>query len=151
MTQALEAILIRGKWSDPNLSQILSESYHQLQGIAEELERFDRELAPDSEQGRRLASVLSRADKDRQRAYLARRLMAKVNETARSLVLRAGQHCVTIGKMLKQVVDDVSRGKPQLIINWSEITGRSQRYLKDQLAGHYKKLYYFVQLMKLFV
>jgi hypothetical protein len=151
MTQALETILIRGKWSDPNLSQILSESYHQLQAIAEELERFDHELAPDSEQGRRLASVLSRADKDRQRAYLARRLMNKVNETARSLILRSGQHCVTIGKMLKQVVDDVSRGKPQLIINWSEITGRSQRYLNDQLAGHYKKLYYFVQLMKLFI
>jgi hypothetical protein len=151
MTQALDTILIRGKWSDPNLSQILSESYHQLLAIADELEAFDRELAPDSEQGRRLASVVSRADKDRQRAYLARRLMNKVNETARSLVLRSGQNCVTIGKMLKQVVDDVSRGKPQLIINWAEITGRSQRALKDQLAAHYKKLYYFVQLMKLFV
>jgi hypothetical protein len=151
MSQALEVILIRGKWSDTNLSQILSESYHQLQAIAEELERFDAELSPDSEQGRRLASVLSRADKDRQRAYLARRLMNKVNETARNLLLRSGQHCVTVGKMLKQVVDDVSRGKPQIIINWAEIASRSQRSLKDQLAAHYKKLYYFVQLMKLYI
>jgi len=151
MAQALETILIRGKWSDPGLSQTLSESYHQLQAIREELERFDRELAPDSEQGRRLASLASRVGKDRQVAYLARRLMSKVNETARSLILRAGQHCVSVGKMLKQVVDDVSRGKPQIILNWTEITARSQRHLKEQLAGHYKKLYYFVQLMKLFV
>jgi hypothetical protein len=95
--------------------------------------------------------MVARADKDRQRAYLARRLMNKVNETARDLLLRAGQHFVTVGKILKQVVDDVSRGKPQLIINWSEIASRSQRNLKEQLVAHYKKLYYFLQLMKLFV
>ena len=96
--------------------------------------------------------MVARADKDRQRAYLARRLTNKENETARDLLLRAGQHIVTVGKMLKQVVDDVSRaGKPQLIINWSEIASRSQRNLRDQLASDYKKLYYFLQLMKLFV
>jgi hypothetical protein len=151
LSQALEAILIRGKWSDPNLSQILSESHHQLLGIAEELESFDAGLSPDSEHGRRLASVVSRADRDRQRAYLARRLMNKANETARDLIQRGGQHCVTVGKMLKQVVDDVSRGKPQLVLNWSEIASRSQRNLKEQLVAHYKKFYYFLQLMKLFV
>ena len=151
LSQAMETILIRGKWSDPSLSQILSESHHQLLDIAEELEGFDAELSPDSEHGRRLASMVARADKDRQRAYLARRLTNKVNENARDLLLRAGQHCVTVGKMLKQVVDDVSRGKPQLIINWSELASRSQRNLKEQLVSDYKKLYYFLQLMKLFV
>ncbi len=151
LSQAMETILIRGKWSDPSLSQALSESHHQLLDIAEELESFDAELSPDSEHGRRLASMVARADKDRQRAYLARRLMTKENETARDILLRAGQHIVSVGKMLKQVVDDVSRGKPQLIINWSEIASRSQRNLRDQLASAYKKLYYFLQLMKLFV
>jgi hypothetical protein len=77
--------------------------------------------------------------------------MNKANETARDLLMRASQQCVTVGKMLKQVVDDVSRGKPQLVINWSEIASRSQRNLKEQLVANYKKLYYFLQLLKLFV
>ena len=85
--------------------------------------------SPDSELGRKLTSIAARADKDRQRAYMARRLMNKVNEQARDLLLRSCQHCVTIGKLLKNVVDDVARGKPQLVLNWSELVSRGQRNL----------------------
>jgi hypothetical protein len=58
---------------------------------------------------------------------------------------------VTIGKMLKNVVDDVSRGKPQLVLNWGELVARGQRSLREQLIAQYKKLYYFVQLLKLYI
>lgn len=146
-----DAILIRGRWSDTSMSQLLSECYHQLVQIAESLEQFDAELAPESELGRKLASVTARADRDRQRLYMARRILNKINERARDLLMRACQHCITIGKMLKQVVDDVGKGKPQLILNWSELAGRAQRNLKDMLIADYKKLYYFVQLLKLYI
>jgi hypothetical protein len=82
---------------------------------------------------------------------MARRLMNKVNEQARDLLLRSCQHCVTIGKMLKNVVDDVARGKPQLVLNFGELVSRGQRNLRETLAAQYKKLYYFVQLLKLYI
>jgi len=151
LAASLDALLIRGKWSDSGMSQMLSASYHELQAIAESLEHFDAELAADSELGRKLASIAARADKDRQRAYMARRLMNKVNEQARDLLLRSCQHCITIGKMLKNVVEDVTRGKPQLVLNWHELVTRGQRNLKEMLGAQYKKLYYFVQLLKLYI
>jgi hypothetical protein len=58
---------------------------------------------------------------------------------------------VTIGKMLKNVVDDVARGKPQLVLNWGELVSRGPRSLREQLIAQYKKLYYFVQLLKLYI
>jgi hypothetical protein len=77
--------------------------------------------------------------------------MNKVNEQARDLLLRSCQHCITIGKMLKNVVEDVTRGKPQLVLNWHELVTRGQRNLKEMLGAQYKKLYYFVQLLKLYI
>ncbi len=151
LSTSFDALLVRGKWSDPGMSQMLSDGYHELQTIAESLEQFDGELAADSELGRKLASIAARADKDRQRAYMARRLMNKVNEQARDLLLRSCQHCITIGKQLKGVVDDVARGKPQLVLNWSELVARGQRNLRGELVAQYKKLYYFVQLLKLYI
>jgi len=53
--------------------------------------------------------------------------------------------------MLKNVVDDVARGKPQLVLNWSELVARGSRSLREQLIAQYKKLYYFVQLLKLYI
>jgi hypothetical protein len=151
LSGSFDALLVRGKWSDTAMSQMLSDGYHQLQTIAESLEQFDGELAPDSELGRKLVSIAAHADKDRQRAYMARRLMNKVNEQARDLLLRSCQHCVTIGKLLKNVVDDVARGKPQLVLNWSELVARGQRNLRELLIAQYKKLYFFVQLLKLYI
>ena len=147
---SFDALLIRGKWSDAGMFQMLSDSFHELQGIAESLEQFDAELSPESELGRKLSSIAARADRDRQRAYMARRLMNKVNEQARTLLVRSGQHCVTIGKLLKNVLDDVARGKPQLVLNWPELTSHGHRNLKEMLAAQYKKLYCFVQLLKLY-
>jgi hypothetical protein len=151
LSGTFDALLVRGKWSDPGMSKMLSDGYHELQVVADSLEQFDGELAPESELGRKLASIAAHADKDRQRAYMARRLLNKVNEQARDMLLRSCQHCVTIGKLLKGVVDDVSRGKPQLVLNWSELVARGQRNLRGELVGQYKKLYYFVQLLKLYI
>jgi hypothetical protein len=146
-----DTLLVRGKWSDPAMSQMISDSYHELQTIAGGLEQFDSELAADSELGRKLTSIAGRADKDRQHAYMARRLMNKVNEQARDLLMRSCQHCITIGKMLKNVVEDVSRGKPQLVLNFAELASRGPRNLRGELVAQYKKLYYFVQLLKLYI
>lgn len=151
LSHTFEALAVRGKWSDSALSQSFSESYHELQPISGALEQFDAELAPDSELGRKLSSIAARADKDRQRAYMARRLLNQVNEQARALLLRAAQHFVSIAKTLKSVVDDAARPKPQLILNWAELTSHGARTLKETLAAHYKKLYYFVQLLKLYI
>jgi len=79
------------------------------------------------------------------------RLLNPGEEQARALLLRAAQHFVSIAKTLKSVVDDASRPKPQLILNWAELTSHGARTLKETLAAHYKKLYYFVQLLKLYI
>ena len=149
--KAVEFLLIPAKWADNGHSRTISDSSHQLQAISREILALDAGLNPDQELGRRLASVASRSPKNQQAQYLARRIIKKINDQSRELLVKAAQATVLLGKELKLVIDDTKTNNSQLIINWRDLTGRSTRDPRQMLIASYKQLYSLVQLFRLYV
>ncbi|HUX20793.1 MAG TPA: hypothetical protein VMW69_06110, partial [Spirochaetia bacterium] len=58
---------------------------------------------------------------------------------------------VVMGKSLKIVLDDFDKKNRELIINWKEIETVSGGTTRAKIVEVYKKIYYFIQLIQLFV
>ncbi|MBN2551945.1 MAG: hypothetical protein JXB06_04220 [Spirochaetales bacterium] len=151
LRQLIELLLIPAKWTDNSPSKLLSDSFHQLQDLAKEIDGFDARLSEEHEEGRRLYGMVSRADKNPQAQYMARKSLKKVNDGARSMLVRSCQATITLGKVLKQLYEDYKRPNAQMILNWREIDARSKRDMRQLFVNNYQKLYHFVQLVKLYV
>ena len=149
--RTVEFLLIPAKWADNSHSRVISDAFHNLQAISRELAALDNSLSEEHELGRRLASVVSRAQKNQQAQYLARRIIEKVNAQSKELLLRASQQSVALGKELKLVIDDTQGHNYQLILNWRELASRANRDLRQMFVSSYKLLYCLVQLIKLYI
>lgn len=151
LRQLVDLLLVPAKWTDIAPSKTLSEAYHQLRDIAAEIEAFDAELGEESETGRRLRSMVARADRFQQSQLMARKLLKKIDESAKDMLVRSAGQVVALGKVLRQVFEDLQRPTPKLILNWRELAARAKRDPKQMFASAYHKLYYFTQLAKLYV
>ncbi len=151
LRQLIELLLIPAKWTDTNPSKMLSDSFHQLQDLTKEIEELDSTLGEEHEQGRRLQSMVARADKNQQAQYMARKSLKKINDNARNMLVRSCQSTITLGKVLKQLYEDSGRPSAHMILNWRELAARSKRDLRQMFVHNYQKLYNFVQLVKLYV
>ena len=151
LRQLIELLLIPAKWTDTNPSRLLSDSFHQLQDLSKEIDGFDAMLSDENEEGRRLQSMVSRADKNSQAQHMARKSLKKINDGARSMLVRSCQSTITLGKVLKQLYEDYKKPNPQMILNWREIANRSKRDMRQLFVHNYQKLYNYVQLVKLYV
>jgi hypothetical protein len=151
LRQLVELLLIPAKWTDNNVSKLLSDSFHQLEDLIKEIESFDARLSEEHEEGRRLQGMVSRADKNPQAQYMARKNLKKTNDVARHMVVRSCQATITLGKVLKQLYEDYKKQAGQMILNWREISSRSKRDLGQLFVHNYQKLYSYVQLVKLYV
>ena len=147
----MELLLIPAKWTENTTSKLLSDSFHQLQDLSKEIASFDARISEEHEEGRRLHGMVSRADKNSQAQYMARKSLKKINDGARDMLVRSCQSTITLGKVLKQLYEDYKRPNAQMILNWREINARSKRDLGQLFINSYQKLYHFVQLVKLYV
>ena len=82
---------------------------------------------------------------------MARKSLKKVNDGARSMLVRSCQSTITLGKVLKQLYEDYKKPNPQMILNWRELANRSKRNLRQLFVHNYQRLYNYVQLVKLYV
>jgi hypothetical protein len=78
-------------------------------------------------------------------------MVKEINDQARALIIHSAQQCITLGKVLKIILEDYSKQHPELIMNWKELQSRSDKNIKEMILAVYKQLYYFVQLMQFFV
>jgi hypothetical protein len=151
LRQLVDLLVVRATWTDNSPSKLLSEAFHQLHELTAQIERFDAELGEDSETGRRLHSMVTRADRFQQSQFMARKLLKKIDDSAKDMLVRASGHVISLGKVLKQVFEDLKRPSPKLILNWPGLIQRSKRDPKQMFVSTYRKLYCFVQLIKLYV
>jgi hypothetical protein len=151
LRQLVELLLIPAKWTDNTPSKLLSDSFHQLQDLSKEIDVFDARLSEENEEGRRLHGMVSRADKNPQAQYMARKSLKKINDGAKNMLARSCQSMITLGKVLKQLYEDYKKPNAQMILNWREINARSKRDMGQLFIHNYQKLYHFVQLVKLYV
>lgn len=147
-----DLFIVRGQWSDNILSQQLSDAYYAVMNVAQRIVEFDDSLGEEGETGMKLRKAASRVvDRDPATAKALRQLLQEVNEQAIAMVHETATHLITLGKVMKLMIDDLDRERPELILNWRELDGYTEKPLRDQLVTIYKRTYYFVQLMQMYV
>ena len=148
LRQLVDLLVITGKWKDSNQTQILSEEYHQLLNIADEILEFDESLKEDGAYGRKIQGVIIKADKNQQALSQLRFLLKKINEQAQGMIVRASQHFVVLGKLMKQLIDEPQQNNPVFIMNWRELEHKAGKSARQLIIPVYNQLYHFVRLLK---
>ncbi|MDR1421131.1 MAG: DUF5312 domain-containing protein [Treponema sp.] len=145
-----DILLVRGQWTAPALAQEMSESFHHIMGISDELVAFDDTFSDDGEKGGRLKAAIVKADRDKSQARYVTVILKSANEEAEELIQRTAQFLITVGKNLKSLIEDYQKSRRELIMNWKELEGASEIPLGQRMTGTYKKIYYFIQMMQFF-
>jgi hypothetical protein len=148
--EVVDLLIIKGKWTDNQPSQQMSEAYHQLLKVHGLITRFDADLADDGELGRRMKSFAVRAEKDAKAHAQLRSALQQVNDEAHMMIGDAVQHFVSVARVLKIAHEDVGRNNPAYLMNWKDLRPPSNRDLRSVIAAVYRKIYTFVQLMQMF-
>jgi hypothetical protein len=147
-----ELILVRGKWTSNVLSQQMSDVYYQVMTVCDQLIAFDESLAEEADTGARVRKAMARVvDRDVSSGSSLRQILTEVNETAVRLINEGAQLLITFGKYLRMAIEDVDKKDHEIIINWKELEAMSDVPLRTRMSEIYKKLYYFIQLMQVYV
>jgi hypothetical protein len=147
-----DVIVVRGRWADGVSSKQLSEAFHEVMNVSEQVVTFDDSLGAEGELGMKLRKASGKVvDKDQQSMKQLRDVLATVNEQASSMVSKASSNLVTIAKHLKSLIEDYDRENPELILNWKELDGYVEEPLRERMTEIYKQIYYFAQLMHIYV
>jgi len=149
--QLTDILLVPARWTNNLPSQQLSEAFHQLLTLSDELMKFDTQLSEDEENGRKIKSLMYKSERDKNATTLLRKIVKEINDQARMLIISSAQQCITLGKVLKMIMEDYGKQHPELIMNWRELQSRSDKNIKEMILAVYKQLYVFVQLMQFFV
>lgn len=142
-----DIVVIRGQW-DATLSAPISNSYQELISICDEITSFDLSLAEEGTIGMKIKTLLPKIAHDPGAENIINRLVNDSNEQAKGFLITSTQDLITIGKLLKQIIEDEQKQKHILIQNWRELEHFSEKPLLKWGVDIYKKIYMFVQLMQ---
>jgi len=147
-----ELFIVRAKWADSKVSGQLSGAFYATLALAEEVDQFDRSLSEDGDLGARLRKASGPA-KGRypKTTRVLRQVVHDIDERAMNLITESAASLITVGRNIKTLIEDHERRTPEIIINWKELESQSTQPLKNQMTAVYKKIYYFIQLMQMFV
>lgn len=146
--EIVDLLLVRGRWSTPLMSQQLSESYHVLLQVSDELLAFDESLADEADTGIQLRGLIRKADRDKAAVKLLRQSVKEINDSALAMVQRAAQSLIVMAKNFKIVLEDHAKPARELITNWKEIETASDGKIQGKIVGAYKQIYLFIQLLQ---
>ncbi|MBN1685323.1 MAG: hypothetical protein JW852_01655 [Spirochaetales bacterium] len=144
----IDLLLIRGQWAAAALSQQLSEPYHRLVELTDQLLAFDESLAEDGEKGAVIQNALHKSGKDKGMIRVLKQHLSDVNGEALQIVKESAQYLVAVAKYLKAILNDHKSQPPEIILNWREIETASDRNIDKSLSSMYGKIYYFTQLIQ---
>lgn len=142
-----DVVVIRGQW-DASLSAPMSNAYQELLKASDEITTFDAELAEEGSFGIKIKTLLPKTAHDPGAENIINRVIEDSNEQAKAYLLSCTQNLVTIGKTLKQLIEDYVKQKPVLVQNWRELERFIDHPMKEFCVNIYKKIYLFVQLMQ---
>jgi len=142
-----DILLIRGQWTNNSASRQMSEGFHNVLEITDEIIKLDESLADDGSNGSRLRGALLRVDRDRNQARYINSVIESINEEALNIINRAVPSLIVVGKHFKLLMEDADKKPFELIMNWKELALYSKLPISQRIAAVYKKINYFVQLM----
>lgn len=148
--EIVDLFLIRGQWTTNQMSQQLSEAFHDVLAVSDSLIAFDEKLADDGPMGSRLRAMLHKSERDKEQVPLLRNHLKAINEEAQGMINGAARNLIVVGKNLKSLLDDHARQPHELLINWKEIELASDPPIAQRMLAVYKNIYLFIQLMQFF-
>ena len=146
-----DLVLVRGKWVSSALSNQLSDTYHAILTVSDQINDFDNSLSDDSEIGIKLKNLLVRCERDKDSARYIRTQLGDINDKALAILTMGAQQLVTFARELKNLIEDKEKTKPQLLINWKELEHYSEKPIRDMGVNIYKMLFQFITLMQIFL
>ena len=147
----MDLVLIRGKWATAISSQHLSDAFHAVMDVSNELVVFDEELSDEGSKGIAFKNLTSKSDRDKNSITILRTQLKETNDEVLDLITTASRNLIIMGRSLKSVLEDKDKPNHEMIINWKEIESASETDVKEEISRVYRKIYHFVQLMQFFV
>lgn len=144
-----DILLVRGRWNNNAMYKEMSEAMFQLLEVPASIDEIDRIMSEDGADGSRLRAAIMRMDRDRTQVRYINGIISKNNEWALEVINKAAQDFIIIGKYLKSLIDDVQKKHPEKLMNWRELNSFSKDPLQERMVNSYKRINYFVQLMRL--
>jgi hypothetical protein len=145
-----DIILIRGQWTSNPSSREMSDGFHKVMELTEQILALDDTLSDKGDNGARLKGALLRVDRDKSQARYINSIIGNLNEEAQEIITTAAQALIIVGKHLKNLLDDFQKSPHELIMNWKELGSASRMPIGQRIAEAYKKINYFIQLMQFF-
>ena len=143
-----DLVLVRGQWETQPLASSFSDAYNSLLTTADQIYQFDSELAEDGPIGIKIKTLLPKTDRDSSSKNIVNRLVNDANEAAYKFIVASTRNLITMGKIIKSLIEDYAKQKPQVIGNWKELEKYAETPLKDMNVNLYKKIYLFSTLVK---
>ena len=144
-----DILLIRGQWTNNTMSKEMSEALHELLAAQTSISDLDNIMAEDGADGSRLRAAMLRVDRDSTQTRYINVIVNKTNTQALEIINQAAQDLIVIGKHMKNLIDDVQKKHPELLVNWREINLASKEPIAQRMIADFKRINYFVQLMHL--
>lgn len=142
-----DVIVIRGQW-DTHLSAPFSNAYQELLEISDNISKFDDALSETGSNGIKIKTLLPKTAHDGGAQNIINRIINDANEEAKGYVLTSTQNLVTMGRTIKQLLEDYMKPKPSIVANWHELEKYTDKPMKEFSVDVYKRVYLFVQLMQ---
>ncbi|MBE6350637.1 MAG: hypothetical protein E7062_07845 [Spirochaetaceae bacterium] len=146
-----DLILVRGKWSTAALANQMSDVYHTLLDIANQITEFDETLAEDKDFGMKTKTMLVKVDRDRDAARILQSIINDANEQAHMLLTSGSQNLILFAKNLKMLLEDKEKQSPDMIINWKELEHFADWPIKQKGIEIYKQIHALITLIKCFI
>ena len=144
-----DILLIRGQWTNNAMAREMSDAFHRIEDQAASITDFDVVLSEDGQDGSRLRAGILRIDRDPTQARAINSIVGKVNDEAIDIINEAVQGLIIVGKHLKNLIEDVEKKHPEMLVNWREINLASKEPIHQRMITSFKRINYFVQLMHL--
>ncbi len=145
-----DVVVIRGQW-DATLSAPMSNAYQELLKLSDEVTSFDEMMAEEGSMGIKVKTLLPKTAHDAGAENIINRVVSDANDTARGYIIQGTQNLITIGKTVKQLIEDYVLPKPIIVQNWKELEKYIEEPMKEFSVDIYKKIYLFVQLMQTYI
>lgn len=142
-----EVIVIRGQW-DATMSAPMSNAYQELLKTSEEITSFDEMFSEEGAMGLKVKTLLPKTAHDAGAENIINRVVSDANEQSRGYIIQCTQNLITIGKTIKQLLEDYNLPKHVIVQNWKELEKFIEEPMKEYCVNIYKKIYLFVQLMQ---
>jgi hypothetical protein len=153
MKSLCDFLVVRGKWATNLLSQQISDTMQKILVASDDLLKFDEACSEGGPFGMKIKKASPRAERDAAALRMLKDAVNDANKRIVAIIIEAAQVLIGFGKTLKSLIDDYDapENRRQLLVNWKEVDSEAEGAIKQKMANLYKKIYYFVQLMQVYV